>query len=377
MSSELKKSIISFDTSKKFKFIKELGSGGTGETMLFLDESIDMLFAIKKYAPKGNNDVEDCYKRFIDEIKILFNVYHKNIVRIYNYYLYPECKTGYIQMEYITGTTIDEIEPSKYGKSWNDYFISAIEAFDYLYEKNVLHRDIRTKNFMINDEGELKIIDFGFGKVFSESNQPNSVCLNWPATIHPEEVERMDEYNFSTEIYYIGEMFKNLTKNDPSFLYDEVLKKMLEYSPEKRYKNYKEIKSDISGNLLNQIKFTDEEKIIYINFADSLIKCLNYYLSIPMFKYNITEVKTSIENLLKKSSLERYVQDNKELILCFIKGNFSYKIRPFIETEILIKFYELLVKLDDTKKCILIDTLYVRLNNIKITSPEEDIELPF
>ena len=260
MSSDSENKIVTFDSSKKFKLIKNLGSGGTGDTNLFLDESIDMLFAIKKYSPNIKNNSEECYKRFIDEIKILFTIFHKNIVRIYNCYLYPNYQTGYIQMEYINGKTIDKIEPLDYGKTWNDFFLETINAFDYLFDNQILHRDIRTSNFMVTEDGILKIIDFGFGKQFCENNKQNSICLNWPATIHPQEVSVSQEYTYATEIYYIGVLFKHLVENDSTFLYKEILNKMLEYSPDKRYTSYKEIKQDISGNLFNQIDLPMKKK---------------------------------------------------------------------------------------------------------------------
>jgi serine/threonine-protein kinase len=84
--------VIKFNATKNFTYIKPLGNGGTGDTHLFRDETTDMLFAIKKYAPKGARFIDDYYKRFVDEIKILFNISHPNIVRIYNYYLYPTKK---------------------------------------------------------------------------------------------------------------------------------------------------------------------------------------------------------------------------------------------------------------------------------------------
>ena len=92
--------VITFDAKKNFTFVKTLGTGGTGDTHLFKDETTDILFAFKKYVPKDANYVDELYSRFVDEIKILFNISHPNIVRIYNYYLYPQAKTGYLQMEY-------------------------------------------------------------------------------------------------------------------------------------------------------------------------------------------------------------------------------------------------------------------------------------
>lgn len=63
-----------------------------------------------------------------------------------------------------------------------------------------------------------------------------------------------------TEIYYIVELFKHLVQNDNTFMYDEILKEMLEYSPQKRYKDYKQIKEDISNDLLSQISFSEAER---------------------------------------------------------------------------------------------------------------------
>ena len=183
--------IIGFNVIKNFTYVKPLGVGGTGDTHLFKDETTDMLFAIKKYVPKDARLIDDCYSRFVDEIKILFNISHPNIVRIYNYYLYPESKTGYLQMEYIDGRSISEFEHSPWSnKDWNDIFSEVISAFEYLERNHILHRDIRAANIMIDNNNVVKVIDFGFGKQFDGTNrEENSILLNWPATEMPDEVQ--------------------------------------------------------------------------------------------------------------------------------------------------------------------------------------------
>lgn len=82
---------------------------------------------------------------------------------MFNYYLYPEAKTGYLQMEYVEGTAIHEFEPT-FGKDWEDIFKEVIYAFEYLEEKKILHRDIRSANILIDRNENVKIIDFGFSK---------------------------------------------------------------------------------------------------------------------------------------------------------------------------------------------------------------------
>jgi len=281
-------------------------------------------------------------------------------------------------MEYINGKTIDKINPNDYGKTWNEYFVDTINAFDYLFDNNILHRDIRASNFMITDNGILKIIDFGFGKKLNNSEEKNSICLNWEATVHPEEVVVDKDYNYSTEIYYIGELFKHLVKDDFSFQYQNIINKMLSFSPESRYKSYKEIKQDISNNLFSQILFSEEDRDTYIAFADGLEKSITKFTSVPEFKYNLEEIRLSLEKVVKVSSLEYYVQRNSEVITCFVNAYFTYKNRNNISSNELINFYRLFVNSDSTKKRIIIDSIISRLKKVPVeieTDPFED--LPF
>ena len=111
--------VIEFDRKKEFKYVRPLGKGGTGDTHLFEDETTNILFAFKKYNPVDIDRIDEYYKRFVDEIKILFKIAHPNIVRIYNYYLYPELKLGYLQMEYVEGVEIDSYIPEWWNKPWD------------------------------------------------------------------------------------------------------------------------------------------------------------------------------------------------------------------------------------------------------------------
>jgi len=351
-----------------------LGEGGTGETKLFYDQSIDMHFAIKKYNPKPGNDRDECYKKFVDEIKILFQLFHENIVRIYYYYLYPINKIGYIQMEYIDGTSIDNINPMDYNKKWENYFVDTINAFSYLHEKKILHRDIRAANFMIDKNGNLKIIDFGFGKKLNDIYTKNSVLLNWPVSTDPEEVIMDHEYNFSTEIYYIGKMFEQLIGNE-EFLYKNILSKMTEYSIVKRYSSCEEIKEDISSNLFNQIDFSPSEIDTYRNFSKSLSDSIANYLESPVFITEFEKIYSKLEKIVISSALEENIQNNQELISTFISGKFKYYPKLKIPVKYVKNFYKLLIKSDNTKRKIVIDNLISRLKSIKVEHEYDD--LPF
>ena len=369
---------IVFDVAKRLTYIRKLGSGGTGDTHLFFDETTDIYFAVKKYSPKDLDMVDEYYKRFVEEIKILFRIAHPNIVRIYNYYLYPEVKCGYLQMEYIDGQTIDKFKPDDI-KGWNEIFIEAINVFSYLEYIGVLHRDIRPANFMITKDNSLKLIDFGFGKkVDSSKYESNSILLNWPVTKDPEEIVIEQKYDFRTEIYYLGNMFKNLIRDDDDFSFFSIINKMCEITTNSRYQSFEEIKAEISTSLFSEIKFSSLDKQVYRKFADALSSHVVKFHEKPNF---FTESKVVIEKLssvIKNNALEVTIKGNQNLISCFVtdKTNFTYNTTDNIELSLVHDFYKLLIKVSNDQKNIIISNICKRLKTIKIEY-EYDEELPF
>lgn len=370
--------IVNFDTKKNFTYIRPLGTGGTGDTYLFKDETTNILFAIKKYVPKDERFIEDQYNRFVDEIKILFNISHPNIVRIYNYYLYPSAKTGYLQMEYVDGTSIDEFVPAPWGdKDWNDIFRDVISAFEYLEQNHILHRDIRPANIMIDKNNCVKIIDFGFGKQLDGAKaEANSILLNWPATEMPDEVQLNQEYDERTEIYFVGTLFRHLIRDDTvNFRFSHIIDKMTKINPSKRYNSFTEVINDIAAGVLGEIDFSEHEKSIYRCFAQNLTAHINHYNEKYSPINNIPQTLTKLAELIRNSSLEECIQNNSQLIGCFINGGYSYNARKEIKVQAVIDFYSLVTSLSPIKQKILFDNIYNRLATIPIQV--NDAELPF
>ena len=369
--------IITFDTKKNFTFVKSLGSGGTGDTHLFKDETTDIVFAIKKYVPKDERYVDEHYLRFVDEIKILFNISHPNIVRIYNYYLYPNSKTGFLQMEYIEGTTIDKFSPDPWDDvNWDTVFTDVISAFEYLESNSILHRDIRPENIMLDKDLNVKIIDFGFGKQLDSNRKVNnSVFLNWPATEMPNEIVFDGDYNVQTEIYFVGTLFKHLLKDELEYFgFQHILEKMIKVEPNERYKSFTEIICDISAGVMAEINFSDDEKEVYQNFSSKLESNISHFVD----EFNpVNDIKTTLlrlSDVIRGSSLEEYVQDDRKLIECFVAGRFTYYNRKNIEVKTVIDFYKLITNLPVSKRKVVFDNIYNRLSTISI---EYENELPF
>ena len=372
--------IIEFNNMKKvFEYIRKLGFGGTGDTHLLKDNTTNMEFAFKKYVPKDEERKNELYDRFVDEIKILFKISHPNIVRIYNYYLYPEIKLGYLQMEYVDGTTIDKYTPFL-DYEWNNIFLQVINAFKYLEEKEILHRDIRPQNILIDKMGNVKIIDFGFGKIIDKDEKDsNSVMLNWPVSKLPEEVSLKGEYNHYTEIYFIGKLFEYILAdkkiNADNFNYFNVINKMTEYQVKDRYFTFEEVYNDISKGIFSELDFSDDEKNIYREFSEAIYEKISEYNSEYDPITSVEKIIENIANILRKNSLEFYIQNNSELINCFIKNGFTYNKKANIEKEKVEKFYKWIISLPNNKQINVIENINTKLSNIRVKKEYDD--LPF
>lgn len=364
-------SVIEFNRVKQFTYLEPIGSGGAGDTHLFKDETTDILFAFKKFVPKQVEYQEEIYRRFVDEIKILFTISHPNIVRIYNYYLYPESLRGYIQMEYINGKTIAEFEPSE-DKKWEDIFIELISAFEYLESNNILHRDIRETNILIDINGNTKVIDFGFGKQLNaDVKEGESVILNWPVTELPNEILNDKKYNHQSEIFFLGSLLKNLINE---FKFSLIVDKMCKKNPEDRYNSFQEITLEITNGSL-AYDFDQTEKNIYLKIAELLSECISVHINClePISDPQI--VSNNLSNLINNSLLEEVVQNNSLFIGSFISNNYRYYKDIEIQTEDIIQFFNMFNSLNYNKKKIVLNNIEARLSSKEIEFDYPD--LPF
>lgn len=371
--------IVDFPTNRKYEFVRALKSRGTGKTILMQDTMLNKFFVCKKYSPMQKQYEKEFYNRFIDEIKIMYAIYDINIVRIFDYYLFPEHSTGYIIMEYVEGKNIDEYFKEEDTDKINSIFVQLINAFAYLEKNNILHRDVRPENVLIDDSGTVKLIDFGFGKNVNEvGNEENSIYLNWPVSQKPEELYS-GVYNSQTEIFFVGYLIKNLLAKYEmnSFKYTELLRKMIEISPQKRINSFLTIQDEISNQAMETFDFSREQKNIYRTFAEDLKNSISVIKDLLIVEKDIGIIIEKMKKVLRDNALEMYISNNYVLISCFIKSNYTYytgKEIPVVEVK---NFYNFLVSQSSEKREIILNNLYGRLNKIPVVNSMYDEELPF
>jgi serine/threonine-protein kinase len=374
-----KDDVVSFIRKKDYLFEKYLDEGGLGKTVLLLDSVMNEYFVCKKYEPQPGIEPVAYYENFKNEIKIMHKLFHRNIVRVFNYYLFPELVTGYILMDYIDGTDI-ETYISKKPEEINNLFSQAIEAFSYLEMNNILHRDIRPKNILITDDKTVKIIDFGFGKqIESYTDFEKSVSLAW-------RYERPDEfqdsiYDFKTEIYFIGKLFESLIVeyNITGFRYNNTLKKMTTKSHDNRIKSFVDIKElIITDSYIFDDYFTWKEKESFQKFMDEVV---SIYSSIDTNCEctGIDQIVTELEEVYKNNVLDREVKNIIDISRAFTKGNYRYYKNKVVDVYLLKDFIQLIKESGTEKKNIIMLNINNRLRTIKRTEENNGFadDIPF
>jgi serine/threonine-protein kinase len=374
----MNKEDIKFLRQKDFKFLKEIGQGALGKTVLLKDEDLNVEFICKKYKPINNAVKEQYFKNFLLEIKLLHLLYHKNIVRVFNYYLYPNHFTGYILMEFIEGLEIDNYL-EKYPENINNIFEQVIDGFVYLEENSILHRDIRPSNIMVDNNHNVKIIDFGFGKqqefIYDDEK---SISLNWWGGEKPDDF-KSNIYNFQTEIFFIGRLFKNIINDmNCSFKYHNILNKMIEINPLNRISSFQKILREIKDEEKNVIDLFDyNEKQIYLKFAKYFSDSLSSREENSKIIMNINIIIKDLELLQKRTLLEEYI-NSINILQIFISGNYKYWKNHKFPTIIFENFLNFLKYSSLEKQNIILYNLETRFLDIEsFTNFLEEDEIPF
>lgn len=194
-------------TIGRYRLLEEVGQGGMSVVYRAVELGQDRVVAMKVLSPFVAQ--EPRFKaRFDREVRLLHLMDHPNIVPILNYG--EELGQTYIVMPYYGGGTMqDLIEEGGMDLRQLGELLSDISAgLDYAHREQIVHRDIKPPNVLLNDEGTALISDFGFAHVSSTSHSlTGSVLIGTPAFMSPEqcagsEVDaRSDQYSLGAVLY--------------------------------------------------------------------------------------------------------------------------------------------------------------------------------
>ena len=269
-----------------YLFLKEIKKGASSTIFLALDDRNNNLYAIK-LIPKIELRKDDNKVKINREIINLYKLSHDNIIRIKEYKLTE--KNIYLITEYCNGGNLSDFQKyykNKYKIQLNELFIQkAIKqiasGLEHMHENNIIHRDIKLENILINfnkyqniaikgnipqlvnysditlnDSFTLKISDLRNSKEIEKSNITNTV-LGTPKIMSPDIMgismgtSENKPYDNKVDLWSLGVITYELLTGQPPFLGNDI---------KEIYKQIMEGKFKFPGNLIASI-----EIITFIN----------------------------------------------------------------------------------------------------------------
>jgi serine/threonine protein kinase len=190
-----------------YNTIKFLGKGVFSEVYLIQHKQTEELFA-RKCIRHNKVNLKD------RELLIMKKIKHPNIVSFYDSFedsnqlniIIEYCEKGDLQ-EFLNGRKMKE-------KHALHYFYQILQGLNYLHSNNIIHRDIKPQNILIDKYNVCKIADFGFARYKEEDTLLKTVCGS-PLYMAPEIIKKQ-HYTESADIWSAGVLFyQMLTGSQP------------------------------------------------------------------------------------------------------------------------------------------------------------------
>ncbi|XP_029685936.1 cGMP-dependent protein kinase 2 isoform X2 [Takifugu rubripes] len=201
----LKEMVSTFSASRPFdhlEVVATLGVGGFGRVELVKMQDKDVAFALKII--KKKHVVDNRQEEHIhSERKILAEARSPFIVKLYR--TFKDNKYVYMLLEACLGGEVWSLlrDRGNFEEPTAKFCVGCVtEAFDYLHRKGILYRDLKPENLLLDAEGYIKLVDFGFAKKIRCGQKTWTFC-GTPEYVAPEIILNKG-HNFSVDFWSLG-----------------------------------------------------------------------------------------------------------------------------------------------------------------------------
>ena len=342
-----------------YKITEFIDSGGFGS--VYKAEKNGITYAIKifredyvlkEYREKGENN------RIKREIDIMKSVSHPSLIKYIDDFkeILAGVPSYFLVMEYAEGMNLRKLLTQKELTEEEAIIIfskilDGIEALHSIRgsndDKGIIHRDLKPENIIINNKGEVKILDYGLSKIIDYTSITSTgEVMGSPIYMSPEQVKDSKHIDKRSDLYTLGLiLYEMLTKRLPYSATNipELFQKILNEQPipPRRWKPL--IKNEIENIILKLLEKEPYKRFSSISELITAIKNLNG--NIPAKHYDTSirayirlyNEKSAIENFSKRYKKEinvifpinyQNLRQTKNILPMLHKGNFNIIIDP-------------------------------------------------
>ena len=158
-----------------------LGTGASSQVVRIKHKDTGLRFALKTFWKKDKND-EKQRQYYLNEIEILKQIDHPNILRLFQ--AYENGKNLHMVIELCTGGNLLRVLNNQPRRKVSElqaaqFSMQILRAVNYLHENSIVHRDIKLENVMLerpSSDAQIKLIDFGYAIRWVHDPRDGGTC---------------------------------------------------------------------------------------------------------------------------------------------------------------------------------------------------------
>lgn len=320
----------------KYPLLSIIGKGATAWVYKSYHQVLKTYVAIKVLSPSLNEKNSEAKEIFFEEAINLTKMLHPGLIKIMD----AEVSNGYsyIVMDYIDGDTVEglinrdsKIDPLDAVK----IIIKVCHTLDYTSSFNLVHRDVKPANIMVDSNFNVKLLDFGLSKFINQPVKFNLIAGPMCGSLFymsPEQLTDSERVNASSDFYSIGATLYHMVTGRVPFKTDNLseiismhigqipeepskfnpkivnelsylIMRLLEKAPSKRYKSYDEIVRELEK--IQSIYENNKNQVVADVILAHQIAQAEQNLSSIGGNENESDLQLKFFNALKKSNFEQ------------------------------------------------------------------------
>ena len=207
----------------RYQILSELGRGAMGVVYKAYDPVIERDVAAKaiQLAFQVSPEEKHVYlNRFYREAKAAGKLNHPNIVTIYDVDEDKETGTPFIVMEFLEGTTLQEIVNDGILLPVADVkaiIMQIADALNYAHKQGVVHRDVKSANIILVEGMKCKIMDFGIARISTSDLTKSGQFIGTPNYMSPEQIDGKAMVDGRSDLFALGVIFYLLLTGERPF----------------------------------------------------------------------------------------------------------------------------------------------------------------
>ncbi|XP_060516226.1 mitogen-activated protein kinase p38b-like [Cylas formicarius] len=185
----------------RYRMLSAVGSGAYGQVCSAVDTQTKKKVAIKKLARPFQTAVHA--KRTYRELKLLKHMRHENVIGLLDVF-YPKYDNSQIYLvTHLMGADLNNIIRTQRLTDDHVQFLvyQILRGLKYIHSAGIIHRDLKPSNIAVNEDCELKILDFGLARP-TETEMTGYVATRWYRA--PEIMLNWMHYNQTVDIWSVG-----------------------------------------------------------------------------------------------------------------------------------------------------------------------------